>query len=150
MDWSIGHASLVVGAGVGALLIAILYWVFSERKYKRSAVILAIAGSTCVISGPTGQWLGSITTTIDGWVSGIVAQLTGALVLGGLIAIILIVPLVIHMVNNKVTTKTLVMGVVSPLAVALIPGYVGWMIATALGWVAWLITWPIALGLDWL
>lgn len=150
MDWSIGHASLVVGAGVGALTLALLYWAFSARKYKRTAVIVAIAGSTCVISGPVGQWLGGITQTVDGWVSGIVAQLTGALVLGGLIALLLIVPLTIHLINNKISTGTLVMGIASPLAVALIPGYVGWMISTALGWVAWLITWPIALGLDWL
>ena len=149
MDWSFGHAGLVVGAGVGALLIAVLYWAFSERKFRRSAVILAIAGATCIISGPIGQWLGAITLTIDGWVSDVITQWTGAIAISGLIAIVLIVPLVIHIKNNKITTKTMIMGTVSPIAVAMIPGYVGWTLSTALGWVAWLITWPIALGLNW-
>ena len=149
MDWSVGHASLVVGAGVGALLLAILYWTFSERKFARAAVVLTIAGATCVIAGPIGQWIGGITNTIDGWVSGLIAQLTGAVVIGGLVGLVLIVPLVLHIKNNKINTKTLVMGAASPIAVAMIPGYVGWALSTGLGWIAWLITWPIALGLNW-
>lgn len=150
MEWSIGHASLVVGAGVGALVIAVVYWIASERKFKRAAVILTIAGATCVISGPIGQWLGSITTTVDGWVASAVGQLTGALAVGGLIALPLIIILAIHLKNNKISTQTMVMGAFAPVAIALIPGYVGWALSTALGWIAWLITWPIAMGLNWI
>lgn len=149
MEWGIGHAGLVVGAGVGAILVAVLYWTFSERKYKRVAVILMIAGATCVISGPVGQWLGGITTTVDGVVSGLLAQVTGAITVMGIVGLVLIMPLWIHIKNNKITTKTMVMGAASPIAVAMIPGYIGWGLSTGLGWIAWIVTWPIAAGLNW-
>lgn len=149
MDWNFGHASLVIGAGVIALLIAGIYWITSERKFKRAAITLVIAGATCVVSGPIGQTIGGWTLTLDGWISSVLGQFTGALVLGGIVGILIITPLAIWIKNNKINTPQLLLGLISPFAVAAIPGYIGYGLTTAMGWIAWLITWPIALGLGW-
>lgn len=146
-DWGAMHAIGTASAGLIAVLAAIGYWIWSKRHWPRLAAFLVIGGMTAVVSGPVGAWLGNIAFTVDGLATSWIAQAIGAVGLSGLTTIFLIFPLWNNLWHGHVTTRTLILGAISPIAVAIIPGYIGLTLTTVLAWLAWLITMPISFGL---
>ncbi len=115
-----------VSATVGllCLIAAALIWTVGQKHTPRLVVVLTFVGTLGIANTVMGGWLRSAV----GWVDDITGQLTGALtgaVIVGLIGMVAFYVLIVHVWKRNITTKTLIVAAVAPLAVTSIPGVVG-------------------------
>lgn len=116
--------AISAAAGIICLVAAALIWTVGERHTPRLTVLLIVTGTVGILGTPVGSWL----RTAVGWVDQLLGRLTGALtgtVVTGLLAMASLYVLVVHLWKRTIDKRTLIAAVITPLAMATMPGVIG-------------------------
>jgi hypothetical protein len=125
---SVGQG-ISASAGLSALVVAGIMWFIVGRWQPRYVVLLIVAGMAGLAGSGFGQGLHRGAGYVDGKVSVVVGQYTGATIVG-LVALITLAAVTVGVLKNKVSGRTLVAALVLPAVVTMIPGVFG-QVATA-------------------
>jgi hypothetical protein len=106
----------------------------AKIKSPQIQVLLVLTASIGLISTPVGQLLNQATTAVDGFVDGLAGEWTG---FGIMFAVALAALLwLISDFMNGVETRTLLLAAVTPALAVMIPGKLGDIAASGLGFIA--------------
>lgn len=106
----------------------------AKIKGPQVQVVLVLTASTGLVSTPLGQWINKATTTVDGFVDGLVGEWTGFGIMFAL-AMAALLWLISDFVTG-VQTRTLLLAAFTPPLVVMIPGALGDVAAYGLGFIA--------------
>lgn len=123
--------------------------VTNKLHTDRAQALLILTAVYGVVSTPAGRWWHDAVNGVNGWASGMVGQYTG-LVVTGVLALIVLLYLINDLVTRKVEMRTRLLAAAAPVLAATIPGTVGHVVTSALGFisggVAWLVSGLFGIG----
>lgn len=147
------HHVVSVAASLVCLAIAILLWVVAEKKASLAIVLLILAGATGIAGTMIGGLVHTGVTWADHALGGAIGMITGV-VLGFLLALAFafifvhdLVGLIRDLIRRRdgnVENRTVVAAVLVPFTAAAIPGSVGALMVTVVGFLASLPAWGIS------
>lgn len=147
------HYAVSALAALICLAIAALLWVVAEKRAAVAIVLLILAGATGIAGTKVGGWINTGVTWADHGIGGLIGMLTGV-VFGFLLAIAVAFIFVHDLVglirdlfrkrDGNVENRTVVAAALVPFTAAAIPGTVGALMVTIVGFLASLPAWGIS------
>lgn len=143
-----------VGAASGGMCLGLAGLAFAAERLPginrltnklhtdRMQAVLLLTASFGIISTPAGRWWHNAVNAINGWMSGIAGHWTG-LAFTGVLALLCLLYLINDLVTRRVEMRTRLLACVVPVLAASIPGTVGTIVTSALGYVASAVAWCV-------
>lgn len=145
------HSIISATAGVICLVVGLAMWFLAPAKDRNTSwhdpavLVLVFAGGCGIKNTKAGGWVNWCIDKLTGWI-GSLAITIGVGVGLGIIAFVLVYGIVQRMRETGVQPIMLVGAFLVPFVVGAIPGTVGLIITTVLGWIAAAPAWAIAAG----
>lgn len=143
-----------VGAATGGMCLGLAGLAFAAERLPginkvtnklhtdRMQAVLLLTASFGIISTAAGRWWHNAVNTMNGWLSGLAGQWTG-LAFTGVLALLCLLYLINDLVTRRVEMRTRLLAAVVPVLAASIPGTVGTVVTSVLGYVAASVAWCV-------